>query len=688
MILRDVPYQIEKQKDKKAKSIYHIHKSLSKSLQKLAQMQKALISQEDDLKESKGSQKTKLTQGKRNGKRKASAKSESSSSESSSEDEDEDEEMEEEEVEEDEQVGDVLVYMGNDTSRVLKRVKGKKRNTSEPKKKEATEEKPKEEGAMEEEKSKEEIKPKGKPGRGKGKKAEEVVDGDDKEGSGKKEKKTTSRATKKKPAETGEITTKKDDFEDKGDEDKENGEEKEKKKKTKKTTEKAPRKKKEKDEALDTYVKGKFNPNVEEISHHDLVDNPSEDMIDYGCISANNKNLFRAVKTKNYTLLDKVLKSDYFLSTLHQKWAPETDMTALEFAILQKDDFATKAILECEYERTKWFLQEPTVALKNIDTGNVSKTAFGVEIRKVKVMRGAREGNTAFTHNTFQKYINLNSIFALPLSHDIVNEIAGKAGYTELYTKIDKLILQGDRTNAGYLVTKAVAAGGYGFNKVHEEALTIDKSFDLTPITKKVAVLKATNGNSSITPIHCACINPNAEILNTLLGIAPEYNVSDEKMRKPIHYAACCDGPGPLKLLLSKGVDPSEKDLNGMTPFMYACYHGKVHNIEVLMKEAGVKATEKSKDGTMGIHYAIQKGQLEVLKYLAKNGVSMSVKGGVSKMSPTHYAAAYGHLECFKFLLEKGNKKGKVLGKDKLKRTPLTLAVKNGNLQMASYLLH
>ncbi len=53
-------------------------------------------------------------------------------------------------------------------------------------------------------------------------------------------------------------------------------------------------------------------------------------------------------------------------------------------------------------------------------------------------------------------------------------------------------------------------------------------------------------------------------------------------------------------------------------------------------------------------------------------------------MTPLHLAAAYGHFDCVEYLLEK---KGRVTVKDKFKRIPLTLAVRNGNLKIASLLL-
>lgn len=55
-----------------------------------------------------------------------------------------------------------------------------------------------------------------------------------------------------------------------------------------------------------------------------------------------------------------------------------------------------------------------------------------------------------------------------------------------------------------------------------------------------------------ITPLHCAAINPNPKYLATLLAATGTRTITDKNGWQPIHYAAVCEGPGPLKLLLSR----------------------------------------------------------------------------------------------------------------------------------------
>ena len=57
---------------------------------------------------------------------------------------------------------------------------------------------------------------------------------------------------------------------------------------------------------------------------------------------------------------------------------------------------------------------------------------------------------------------------------------------------------------------------------------------------------------TQITPLHCAAINPNPKYLMKLLSILPEYGITDVNSHRPIHYAAACEGTGPLEYLLNR----------------------------------------------------------------------------------------------------------------------------------------
>jgi len=50
-----------------------------------------------------------------------------------------------------------------------------------------------------------------------------------------------------------------------------------------------------------------------------------------------------------------------------------------------------------------------------------------------------------------------------------------------------------------------------------------------------------------------------------------DYNLKDLKGRKLVHYAAACQGSGPLEYLLEQGQNLHDVDNNKNTALMVAC---------------------------------------------------------------------------------------------------------------------
>lgn len=83
----------------------------------------------------------------------------------------------------------------------------------------------------------------------------------------------------------------------------------------------------------------------------------------------------------------------------------------------------------------------------------------------------------------------------------------------------------------------------FGFNQLHVDVLSTDAELDKV---LKQSVSKKANTNRDITPLHCACINPNPTYLKQLMDVNPDFLLTDTDLRKPVHYAAACVGPEPL----------------------------------------------------------------------------------------------------------------------------------------------
>ena len=97
--------------------------------------------------------------------------------------------------------------------------------------------------------------------------------------------------------------------------------------------------------------------------------------------------------------------------------------------------------------------------------------------------------------------------------------------------------------------------------------LKLDK---LTGKIHTASVTKKAFSNKNITPLHLAAINPNEKVIETLLNQNPEYNVTDDQLWKPIHYAAACVGSGPLKVLVKMGANLSDLTNDKLTPLHIA----------------------------------------------------------------------------------------------------------------------
>jgi ankyrin repeat protein len=111
---------------------------------------------------------------------------------------------------------------------------------------------------------------------------------------------------------------------------------------------------------------------------------------------------------------------------------------------------------------------------------------------------------------------------------------------------------------ASDIVQRLVKYPNYGFNNLHAEVLNPDtnilEKFGKTSVTKKA------NTNKDLTPMHCACINPNEKILKQLLDVSTEVSVPDAELRRPVHYAAASITPNSLQLLVQAGANLNDID--------------------------------------------------------------------------------------------------------------------------------
>lgn len=437
------------------------------------------------------------------------------------------------------------------------------------------------------------------------------------------------------------------------------------------------------------FKKGKENPFVEIVEKNELLDNTSNKIIEYGSARENNRNILRAVNLKNHKLLKEVLESKNICSSHYIRYAPENDFNALDLAIANNDHKSLELLLNYQKSPKKpELVYEPPCGIEKVGTGHTSIYTFGVRVRKIQTGRGNKEGNNALLADpdcyTFLDETSTRKIMKRCTDTQAIDIIRTTID-EDLFTDMASIIVavrHGNWKLAGHLISTLRKRGGWGFNILHEEVL-VNSDHKKLPHLRKSSTTKKSFGHNFVTPMHCAAINPNPKILETIFATEPNYSIADDLLRKPIHYAAACEGDGPLKMLMEKGADSREVDQQKNSPLMIAAEAGRAKNLELLLQPEKSDINAKNKDGMMAIHLAAMNGHLNCLKALIKHGAEVEAPGAY-RMTALHWAAAHGHYECVEYLLEKG---AKILARDKFRRSPLILACRNGNVKVVSLLL-
>ena len=81
--------------------------------------------------------------------------------------------------------------------------------------------------------------------------------------------------------------------------------------------------------------------------------------------------------------------------------------------------------------------------------------------------------------------------------------------------QIAEIARTGNRDFVEFLVGPCIKFENYGFNQLHHDVLKLNK---LTEKYHTASITKKCFSNKNITPLHFAAINPNAEVIETLLN--------------------------------------------------------------------------------------------------------------------------------------------------------------------------
>eukprot|EP01022_Parablepharisma_sp_SALTPOND_P019717 TRINITY_DN340_c1_g1_i3.p1 TRINITY_DN340_c1_g1~~TRINITY_DN340_c1_g1_i3.p1 ORF type:complete len:1142 (+),score=140.74 TRINITY_DN340_c1_g1_i3:6355-9780(+) len=460
---------------------------------------------------------------------------------------------------------------------------------------------------------------------------------------------------------------------------------------------------------------------------------------DYSTMISNRQPLF-LVARGDHKGLQALLRNPQSVSTFFQEYSADIDKSALELA-LEKRDYDMFHILLKEYTKEETSdkndlirAKPPTYELKTMSSGRASKYQFGFPVRKVMLSRGGREGNNAFMHDKrIFKYHNVSrKIMKLDMPFDMLKELwkndACNFNADAAIRGIKEVLRRGNRQLSYDLLNYATkhSVGGYSrlFWQVLEETGAPEKVFRAS-VSKKCMY-------EGLTPLHAACINPNVKPLKKLLSINSRYDIADTDGYKLLHYAAACEGDGPLRYLLSKkNTDANTGTNKAITPLMIACMLGRTKNVKLLleeqerlMKEAEEKIKElemekeqlenevegqeeassegdpkadleaqkssfdlvntASQQKETPAHFAASRGHSEILELLIDSKANLEAVNSKG-WTPLIAACVYGHLPCVKVIIEKG--KANPLYRNKQGKHGLIYATMNGHIHIVSYLL-
>jgi len=363
-----------------------------------------------------------------------------------------------------------------------------------------------------------------------------------------------------------------------------------------------------------------------------MLESKDNHIIDYGSTKANNKNIIRAVYTKNHKLLEECLAKENFFSTFFDRWSVDTNFNAFDLALKQGDKKAIQLLCDIVKNKNFKYARQQRSSLSTFDTGSNSIHAYGTHVRRVQMGRGGKELNAALTKDDRHTYPfdhdTIATIFQTVTDMSIMDILRANIDNFEwqIQNSIETILLAGNFNLAGEIVKKLRKQQSPGFSEAHELALTAKGSEDFKDIKSTSCTAKTIS--SSITPIHFACINPNGKILEALLAKNPEYSISDFGQRKPVHYAAACESTEPLAFLLKKGVDYREGSRNKQTPLMIAAQCGRTKNVELLLKQGDETIlTHATRDRMNAFHFAVEKGHLDVVKLLVKYKADIEYPG-------------------------------------------------------------
>jgi ankyrin repeat protein len=139
-----------------------------------------------------------------------------------------------------------------------------------------------------------------------------------------------------------------------------------------------------------------------------------------------------------------------------------------------------------------------------------------------------------------------------------------------------------------------------------------------------------------------------------------------------------------IELLIESGADIDAQNESGKTALMLAAFSGKLKIIQEL-RSNGASYDKYDRSGSYVIHYAVDGGNVDSLQWMLLDGIDPNKRDMNSGWTPLFRVANIsGNKDVAELLIKF---KADVNAKDKENKTPLMMAIINGNQPLVELLV-
>ncbi len=121
------------------------------------------------------------------------------------------------------------------------------------------------------------------------------------------------------------------------------------------------------------------------------------------------------------------------------------------------------------------------------------------------------------------------------------------------------------------------------------------------------------------TPLTRICRTGRTEIASLMVTQEAEDVTTEAAKLPPVHRAVCLGQDGNLRDMLSRGMDPSERDHRGETPLHRAVRAGSLDTVSALL-DSGSDVNARDTVGMTPLHWAALTGRVEAAEVLMTHG--------------------------------------------------------------------